>query len=89
LKVLLPQVRASIAKNQARYKRDYDKKIRPRREGIRSGDWVYLRNHTKTHKLDPKTTGLYAVLETDGVTFLNDQACRTGLAATMSSQPGT
>jgi len=30
LKALLPQVRDSIAKTQARYKRDYDKKFRPR-----------------------------------------------------------
>jgi len=38
-----------------------------------SGDWVYLRNHTREHKLDPKVTGSYEVLETDGRTYLIDQ----------------
>ena len=38
-----------------------------------SGDWVYLRNHTRKHKLDPKVTGPYEVLETDGRTYLIDQ----------------
>jgi len=73
LKALLPQVRNSIAKTQARYKRDYDKKVRPRRVSGTSGDWVYLRNHTWKHKLDPKVTGPYEVLETDGRTYLIDQ----------------
>jgi len=31
LKALLPQVQYSISKTQARYKRDYDKRVRPRR----------------------------------------------------------
>jgi len=73
LKALLPQVRDSIAKTQAPYKRDYDKKFRPRRVSVTSGDWVYLRNHFRKHKLDPKVTGPYEVLETDGRTYLIDQ----------------
>jgi len=73
LKELIPQVRASIAKTQARYKRDYDKKVRPRRVPVKSGDYVYLRNHQRKHKLGPKATGPYEVLETDGRTFLLDQ----------------
>jgi len=72
-KALLPQVRDSIAKTQARYKRDYDKKVRPRRLSVTSGDWVYLRNHTRKHKLDPKVTGPYEVLETEGRTYLIDR----------------
>jgi len=45
--------------------------------------WVYLRNHTPKHKLDPKVTRPYEVLETDGRTYLIGQTdCRTGLAAT-------
>jgi len=31
LKALLPQVQYSTSKTQARYKRDYDKRVRPRR----------------------------------------------------------
>jgi len=73
LKALLPQVRDSMAKTQARYKRDNDKKFRPRRVAVTSGDWVHLRNRTRKHKLDPKVTGPYEVLETDGRTYLIDQ----------------
>ena len=57
LKALLPQVRDSIAKTQARHKRDYDKKVRPLRVSVTSGDWVYLRIHARKHELDPKVTG--------------------------------
>jgi len=73
LKALLPQVRDSIAKTQARYKRDYDKNVRPRRVSVTSGALVYLRNHTRKHKLDLKVTGPYGVLETDGRTYLTDK----------------
>ena len=45
LKALLPQVRDSIAKTQARYKRDYDKKVRPRRVSVTIGDWVSAEPH--------------------------------------------
>jgi len=54
LKTLILQLRAWISKKQARYKRDYDKKVRTRRVSVTSGDWVYLRNHTRKHRLDPK-----------------------------------
>jgi len=57
LKALLPQVRDSISKTQARYKRHYDTKVRPRLVSVTSGDWVYLRNHTRKHKIDPKVAG--------------------------------
>jgi len=73
LKVLLPQVWDSIAKTQARYRRYYDKNVRPRRMSVASGDWCYLRNHTWKHKLDPKVTGPYEVLEADGKTYLIDR----------------
>jgi len=73
LKAVLPQLRDSIAKTQAWYKGDYDKKVSPRRVSVTSCDWVYLRNHTRKYKLDPKVTGTYEVLETDGRTYLIDQ----------------
>jgi len=40
---------------------------------ITSGDCVYLRNHTRKHKLDPEVTGSYEMLETDGRIYLVDQ----------------
>jgi len=73
LEALLPQVRDSIAKTQARYKRDFDKKVLPRRVSVSSGDWMYLRSNTRKHKLDPKVTGPYEVWETDGRTYLIDR----------------
>jgi len=73
LKGMLPQVRDTIAKKQAMYKWDYDKELCPRRVSVTSGDWVYSRNHTWKHKLAPKVTGPYEVLETDGGTDLVDQ----------------
>jgi len=54
LKALLPQVRDSISKTQARYKRNYGKKVRPRRVSVSNGDWVYLRNHTRKHYSTPR-----------------------------------
>jgi len=33
---------------------------------------VYMRNHTRKHKLDPKMTELYDMLETYGRTYLID-----------------
>jgi len=81
LKALLPQARDLIDKTQARYKRDYEEKVRPLRVSLTSGDWVHLQKHTRTHKLDPKVTGPYEVLETDGRTYLID---RDGLAYRVS-----
>jgi len=74
-KALPPQVRDSVSKTQARYRRDYEKKVRPRRVSVAGagGDWVYLRNHTRKHKLDRKLTGPYEELETDGRTYLINQ----------------
>ena len=73
LKTLLPQVRDSFDKTQARYKRDYEKKFRHRRVSVTTGDWVYLRNHTRKHKLDLKVTRPYEALKTDRRTYLIDQ----------------
>jgi len=73
LKALLPQVGDSISKTQARYKREYEQKFRLHRVSAASGECVYLRNHTRKHKLDPKVTGPNEVLETDGRTNLIDR----------------
>jgi len=40
---------------------------------VASGEWIYLRNHTRKQKLDPKETGPFEVLETDLRTYLIDQ----------------
>jgi len=38
LRAVLPRERDSVSKTQARYKSDYDNKIRPRRVSVTSGD---------------------------------------------------
>jgi len=84
LKALLPQAPDFISKTQARCKRDYEKKFRPRRVSMTSGVWNHLRNYTRKRKLYPKMTGPFEVLETDGKHILsNKTAYPTGLAATM------
>jgi len=65
LKALLPQVGDSISKTQARYKREYEQKFRLHRVSAASCECVYLRSHTRKHKLDPEVTGPNEVLETD------------------------
>lgn len=70
LKDLLPRVKESIAKTQARYKRDYDRRVRPKNKELKDGDWVFVDNHSQTRrKLDAKTDGPYEILDTDGWTF--------------------
>jgi len=46
LKAMLPQVRDSSSKTQARHKRDFDQNFCPRRVPVTSGDWMYLGNRT-------------------------------------------
>jgi len=70
LKALLPQVRDSISKTQARYKEDYDKKVLPRLLSVVSGAGAHLRSLTRKHKRDAKVTGPYEVLQTEGRTYL-------------------
>jgi len=70
LKAFLPKVRDSSSKTQARYNGDYDKNFRHRQVSVTDGDWVYLQNHNRKHKIDPMVTGPCEVLETDGRTYL-------------------
>jgi len=73
LKTLLPQVGDSTAQTQARYNKNYDQNILLHRVSVAIGDCIYRLNHTQKHKLDPKASGPYVVLETDGRTYLIDQ----------------
>lgn len=72
LKGLLFRVKDCSAKTQARYKRDYDRNVRPKNKKIKDGDWLYVESHSRTRgKLDSKTAGAYEILDTDGWTFLS------------------
>lgn len=73
LKNLLPQVKASIAKTEARYQQDYDRHVKPKNKELKDGDWVFVDSRSRTRgKLDAKTEGPYEILDADGWTFLLD-----------------
>ena len=89
---LVPLVRETMEKAQARYNRPFDKRARPRRESHRVGECVYVNLH-ENHggKLVFKTLGPYHVLKTDGrrLTIESDEGIRTinGNHATGAKQP--
>lgn len=70
LRRLVQQSRTALAKSQARYKRDFEKRIRPQRP-IEEGDNVYSERQgpaataapgeRSKHKLLPKSEGPYPV----------------------------
>jgi len=66
-------VRASLDKYQARYKRNWDSRVRPKNKDLAVGDFVYLRYHCGGHKLLPKALGPFEILDTDGTYFAIDQ----------------
>jgi len=73
LKKLIPTVRASLDKYQARYKRNWDSLVRPKNKDLAVGDFVYLRSHRGGRKLLPKALGPFEILDTDGTYFAIDQ----------------
>jgi len=77
---LIPPVRDTMEKAQARYKRAFDKRVKARREALRVGDWVFVKSHeNQGSKLVFKTLGPYQVLKTDGrrLTIECDYGIRT------------
>ena len=73
LKTLIRTVRASLDKYQARYKRDWDSRVRPKNKDLEVGDFVHLRSHRGGHKLLPKALGPFENPDTDGAYFVIDQ----------------
>jgi len=70
LDALIPPVRDTMKKAQARYKRAFDKRVQARREALRVGDWVFVKSHeSQGGKLFFKTLGPYQFLKTDGRRF--------------------
>jgi len=58
LDALIPLVRDTMEKAQARYKRAFDKRVQARREALRVGDWVFVNSHeNQGGKLVFKTLG--------------------------------
>jgi len=92
LEALIPLVRDTMEKAQARYKRAFDKRVQARREALRVGDWVFVKSHeNQGGKLVFKTLGPYQVLKTDGrrLTIESDDGIRTinGNHATRAPEP--
>jgi len=73
LKKLIPTVRASLDMYQARYKRNWDSRVRPKNKDLAVGDFVYLRSHRGGHKLLPKALSPFEILDKNGTYFAIDQ----------------
>jgi len=89
---MIPLVRDTMEKAQARYKRAFDKRVQARHEALRVGDWVFVKSHeNQGGKLVFKTLGPYQVLKTDGrrLTIESDGGIRTinGNHATRAPEP--
>lgn len=70
LRNLVHQVRKALASAQRRYKKAYDKRVRPVNKALRVGDWAYVETgaqHPK--KLDETVAGPFQVIGLDGHTF--------------------
>ena len=92
LDALIPIVRDTMEKAQARYKRAFEKRVQAGREALRVGDWVFVKSHeNKGGKLVFKTLGSYQILKTDGrpLTIESDDGKRTinGNHATRAPEP--
>jgi len=77
---LIPLVRDTMEKAQARHKRAFDKRVQTRREALLVGDWVFVESHeNQGGKLVFKTLGPYQILKTDGrrLTIEIDDGIRT------------
>jgi len=84
LRNLITQVRAALATAQRRYKRNFDKRVRPVNEALKIGDLVFVDAHdTDRRKLDQKVVGPFEIVRTDGHTYT---VLVDGLPDTVSSE---
>jgi len=89
---LIPLVRDTMEKAQARYKRAFDERAQTRLEAFQVGDWVFAKSHENQEgKLVFKTLGPYQILKEDGrrLTIESDDGIRTinGKHATPALEP--
>jgi transposase InsO family protein len=73
LKTLRIRAGGNLHTAQARYKADFDKRVRPKNSEVKEGDEVFLRVEVtevgRNHKLESLVQGPYQVLENAGTTF--------------------
>jgi hypothetical protein len=71
---LMPLTRERLAEAQGRYKRNYDRTVRPKNDGIPKYSWVYVRKEVHAAgtnpKLDDQVQGPFQVALNDGHTLL-------------------
>ena len=74
LKGLLPMARRKLAEAQDRYKRNYDRRVRPKNNSLSEGSHVYVRREVHepsvNPKLDQQVDGPYEVASNDEHTLL-------------------
>jgi hypothetical protein len=74
LKELLPMAAERLRMAQKRYKRNYDKHVRPKNQEVREGGWVYVRKEVYDVGVNPKlldqVEGPFQVFDNDHHTML-------------------
>jgi hypothetical protein len=74
LRDLMPLARERLAEAQGRYKRNYDRTVRPKNDGIPKDSWVYVRKEVHAAgtnpKLDDQVEGPFQVALNDGHTLI-------------------
>ena len=68
----IPAVVEALRKTQQRYKRNFDTNVSPRNKSVRIGDYVYMTNHHRQHKLQSRAVGPYVVIDADDSTYVVD-----------------
>jgi len=89
---LIPLVRDTMEKAQARYKRAFAKRVQTRRDALQVGDWVFAMSHeNQGGKLVFKTLGPYQILKKNRrrLTIESGDGIRTIIVnhATPASEP--
>jgi len=80
LDAMIPLVRDTMEKAQARYKQAFDKRVQARREALRVGNLVFVKSHeNQASKLVCKILGPYQILMTHErrLTTESDDGIRT------------
>jgi hypothetical protein len=74
LRDLVPLAKQRLAEAQARYKRNYDRGVRQKNDGIEKDSWVYLRKEVHdagtNPKLDDQVEGPFQIALNDGHTLV-------------------
>jgi len=62
----------ALRTTQQRNKRNFDTDVSPRNKTVRIGDYLYMTNHHRQHKLQSRAVGPYVVIDADDSTHVVD-----------------